>query len=141
MFYSFFRPRNHIFRQIFRTKKGCALCTNAHYATLMTVYNMYFQDLATPWLAILTSPAVWATSAAHFANNWGFYTMLTCLPTYMNDILKFDIKSVCIFSSPGPKVQVNYCHHLASVVCRLSSVNFSHFKLLLRNHLADWNRT
>ena len=23
------------------------------------------------------------------------------------------------FSSPGPKVQVNYCHHLASVVCRL----------------------
>ena len=46
-----------------------------------------------------------------------------------------------LFSSPGPKVQVNYCHHLASVVCRLSSVNFSHFKLLLRNHLADWNRT
>ena len=44
-----------------------------------------------------------------------------------------------IFSSPGPKVHVNYCHHLASVVCRLSSVNFSHFKLLLRNHLADWN--
>jgi hypothetical protein len=24
-----------------------------------------------------------------------------------------------IFSSPGPKVQVNYCHHLASFVCRL----------------------
>ena len=46
-----------------------------------------------------------------------------------------------LFSSPGPKFQVNYCHHLASVVCRLSSVNFSHFKLLLRNHLADWNRT
>ena len=46
-----------------------------------------------------------------------------------------------LFSSPGPKVHVNYCHHLASVVCSLSSVNFSHFKLLLRNHLADWNRT
>ena len=27
-----------------------------------------------------------------------------------------------IISSPGPKVQVNYCHHLASVVCCLSSV-------------------
>ena len=24
-----------------------------------------------------------------------------------------------IFSSPGPLVQVNYCHHLASVVCKL----------------------
>jgi hypothetical protein len=42
--------------------------------------------------------------------------------------------SFLVFSSPGPKVQVNYCHHLASVVCCLSSVNFSHFKLLLRNH-------
>ena len=28
-------------------------------------------------------------------------------------------KYVIIISSPGPKVQVNYCHHLASVVCRL----------------------
>jgi hypothetical protein len=24
-----------------------------------------------------------------------------------------------LFSSPGPKVQVNYCHQLASFVCRL----------------------
>ena len=46
-----------------------------------------------------------------------------------------------LFSSPGPKVQVNYCPHLASVVWRLSYVNFSHFKLLLRNHWADWNQT
>ena len=41
----------------------------------------------------------------------------------------------------------NHCpvllvHLLPSLgVRRLSSVNFSHFKLLLRNHLADWNRT
>ena len=27
-----------------------------------------------------------------------------------------------LFSSPGPKVHLNYCHHLASVVCRLVSV-------------------
>jgi hypothetical protein len=46
-----------------------------------------------------------------------------------------------VFSSPGPLVQVNYCHHLASIVRRLLSVNFSHFKLLLRNHWADWNQT
>ena len=40
---------------------------------------------------------------------------------------------IFVISSPGPKVQVNYCHHLASVVCRL--VNFSHFKLHLRKPL------
>ena len=26
---------------------------------------------------------------------------------------------IIFISSPGPKVQVNYCHHLASVVCCL----------------------
>ena len=45
-------------------------------------------------------------------------------------------KKKLFISSPGPKVHVNYCHHLASVVCCLSSVNFSHFKLL-RNHWAE----
>ena len=35
----------------------------------------------------------------------------------MNAFCSFDL-----FSSPGPKVHVNYCHHLASVVCRLLSV-------------------
>jgi hypothetical protein len=34
-----------------------------------------------------------------------------------------------LFSSPVPKIHVNYC-----ISWRLSSVNFSHFKLLLRNH-------
>jgi hypothetical protein len=53
---------------------------------------------------------------------------------------RFRLYVVYLFSSPGPKVQVNYCHHLASVVCRPSSVNFSHFKLLLRNHWANWNQ-
>ena len=35
-------------------------------------------------------------------------------------------------SSPGPLVAITW---------RPSSVNFSHFKLLLRNHWADWNQT
>ena len=48
-----------------------------------------------------------------------------------------------LFSSPGPLVHLPSLgvRRLLSVVCRLSSVNFSHFKLLLRNHLADWNQT
>jgi hypothetical protein len=41
----------------------------------------------------------------------------------MNKILFTDIPALAwfwwFFSSPGPKVHVNYCHHLASVVCRL----------------------
>ena len=29
--------------EIFKAKRGCALCTNAHYATLMTVYIFILQ--------------------------------------------------------------------------------------------------
>ena len=36
-----------------------------------------------------------------------------------NKIIFFFLDNKFIFSSPGPKVQVNYCHHLASVVCKL----------------------
>ena len=42
------------------------------------------------------------------------------------------------FSSPDPKGQVRYCHHLASVVRPLT---FSYFNLLLWNNLAKWNQT
>ena len=46
-----------------------------------------------------------------------------------------------VFSSPGPRTK-GPGELLPSLgVRRLSSVNFSHFKLLLRNHLADWNQT
>jgi len=52
-----------------------------------------------PWLAIVRSPPVWAVTIAHFTNNWGYYTLLTCLPTYLKKILHFDIKSVSSQSS------------------------------------------
>jgi len=46
---------------------------------------------ATPWFEIWTSPAVWAIIVAHFCNNWGFYTFLTCLPSYFKEVLNFTI--------------------------------------------------
>ena len=44
-------------------------------------------------------------------------------------------------SGPGELLPSLVVRRPSSVVCCLSSVNFSHFKLLLRNHLADWNQT
>ena len=43
----------------------------------------------------ITSLPVWALIIAHFCNNVGNYTLLTNLPSYMREVLKFDIKSVC----------------------------------------------
>lgn len=37
-----------------------------------------------PWKCIFTSMPVWAINCAHFCNNWGSYTLLTQLPSYMN---------------------------------------------------------
>lgn len=36
-----------------------------------------------PWKSIFTSKAVYAISASHFAENWGFYTLLTQLPSFL----------------------------------------------------------
>lgn len=36
-----------------------------------------------PWREIFTSKPVYAISASHFAENWGFYTLLTQLPTFL----------------------------------------------------------
>lgn len=42
----------------------------------------------------MTSKALWGIVVAHFCYNWTFYTLLTLLPTYMNDILGFSIQQV-----------------------------------------------
>ncbi|CAK8673452.1 unnamed protein product [Clavelina lepadiformis] len=44
-----------------------------------------------PWKEIALSKPVWAISITHFCYNWGYYTLLTCLPTYLKDVLRFDI--------------------------------------------------
>jgi MFS transporter, ACS family, solute carrier family 17 (sodium-dependent inorganic phosphate cotransporter), member 5 len=47
----------------------------------------------TPWLDIIKSKSFWGLVIAHFSSNFGTYLFLTQLPTYMREILKFDIKS------------------------------------------------
>ncbi|XP_033121660.1 sialin-like [Anneissia japonica] len=44
-----------------------------------------------PILAMAKSLPLWVIAISHFANNYGFYTMLTNLPSYMKNILGFDI--------------------------------------------------
>lgn len=59
-------------------------------ACLGTTSNLHTRVI--PWKSILTSLPVWACVAAHFAENWGFYTLLTQLPTFLSDTsqLKLD---------------------------------------------------
>ncbi|XP_066268922.1 sialin-like [Branchiostoma lanceolatum] len=52
-----------------------------------------------PWLTFATSAPVWAIVLSHFSNNWGFYTLLTDLPTYMKEILLFDLTQAGFLSA------------------------------------------
>ena len=63
------------------------------------IINFFFeQDISRiPWKAIFTSLPVWAIVVAHFTENWGFYTMLTELPSYLKHRLHFDLSRVSIF--------------------------------------------
>ncbi|XP_028142604.1 putative inorganic phosphate cotransporter isoform X2 [Diabrotica virgifera virgifera] len=53
----------------------------------------------TPWKAILTSMPVWAILVSHCGQNFGFWTLLTEIPSYMHQILNFDLKSNSTLSS------------------------------------------
>ncbi|CAF0912444.1 unnamed protein product [Adineta ricciae] len=52
-----------------------------------------------PWRAIFTSRACWALFIIHTCSNYGTYTFLTSIPSYMSDVLKFDVKSNGILSA------------------------------------------
>lgn len=52
-----------------------------------------------PWMSICTSPAVFAILTAGFCWGWGFITMLTQLPTFLADVLDFDLKKNGLLSS------------------------------------------
>ncbi|XP_001360310.3 putative inorganic phosphate cotransporter isoform X1 [Drosophila pseudoobscura] len=53
----------------------------------------------TPWLSIFTSPSFLVLIVAHSTHNWGFWTLLTEIPSYMKNILGKDIKSNALLSS------------------------------------------
>jgi hypothetical protein len=40
---------------------------------------------------LLNGFSVWGIIVAHFAENWGFYTLLTGLPMFMQDILNYKL--------------------------------------------------
>ncbi|KAM9838476.1 sialin [Aulostomus maculatus] len=46
-----------------------------------------------PLLSMLMSVPLWAIIVTQMCSNWSYYTLLTSLPTYMDNILHFDLQS------------------------------------------------
>lgn len=61
--------------------------------------NEHKKHLKTPWGQIFTSMPFYAIAIVHSAHNWGFWTLLTEMPSYMNGVLHFDIKKNALLSA------------------------------------------
>lgn len=55
--------------------------------------------MAVPWKSIFTSLPFFGLIAAHCGFTWGFYTLLTELPTYMSKVLRLNVESNALLSS------------------------------------------
>ncbi|CAH0563483.1 unnamed protein product [Brassicogethes aeneus] len=62
-------------------------------------HDEHKKAVSTPWKKILTSLPVWAVLISHCGQNWGFWTLITEIPSYMGHVMKFDIKSNSLLSA------------------------------------------
>ncbi|XP_055626995.1 sialin-like [Toxorhynchites rutilus septentrionalis] len=58
-----------------------------------------FESIKHPWKSMLTSKAVIAMCLASFTEDWGYYTLLTGLPTFLKTVLHFDLQSSGVLSA------------------------------------------
>jgi len=57
------------------------------------------KNLKVPWLQMFTSMPFITLIIVHCAHNWGFWTLLTEIPSYMKNILGMDIKKNALLSA------------------------------------------
>lgn len=51
------------------------------------------KKVKTPWLKIFLSMKVWAIVVTHTCANWGTYTFLSNMPTYLSEVLYFPVQA------------------------------------------------
>lgn len=61
--------------------------------------NVRSKKQPVPWRHILNSPPVWAVMICHVTYNWSWYSLITCMPTYMSRVLGFDMFDNGLLSS------------------------------------------
>jgi ACS family sodium-dependent inorganic phosphate cotransporter len=56
------------------------------------------KNKTTPWGLLLSKAPTWAIIINHFCSNWGFYVILTWLPTYFKQALGVDMAKVGLYT-------------------------------------------
>lgn len=65
--------------------------------TIGLSYMQYQKSI--PWKSLFTSLPLYAIAMSHFSENWGFYTMMTELPTFLHDITDNDLSEIGMLSA------------------------------------------
>ncbi|CAG0917729.1 unnamed protein product [Notodromas monacha] len=74
-----------------------------------------------PWKNILTSVPFWALLVAHMGNNFGKWVMLAQLPTYMKNILHFEIQAVKLIGAKRVLGYPLFCAALLTLLTPLAA--------------------
>ncbi|XP_050346311.1 putative inorganic phosphate cotransporter [Nymphalis io] len=69
-----------------------------------------------PFKAIFRSAPIWSLVIAAIGHDWGYFTMITDLPKYFSDVLKFDIKETGLMSAL-PYVAMYICSFIFASFC------------------------
>lgn len=69
-----------------------------------------------PWKALLRSVPLWSLIVAGIGHDWGYFSMVTDLPKYMTDVLKFNIRSTGLLSAM-PYVAMWVASFLFGLIC------------------------
>lgn len=70
-----------------------------------------------PVLPMLLSIRLWAIIIPQMCFNWSYYTLLTSLPTYMDNILHFDLKSVSVGSISFSNLRLTFSSVMSQLCC------------------------
>lgn len=52
-----------------------------------------------PWKLLLTSRSIWITILPAISENWGFFTIVSLIPKYFNDVYQFDLSKMGAISA------------------------------------------
>ena len=58
------------------------------------MFLFFLQDLKVPWCSIIKSLPVYAIIVSNVTSDWGAYTLLINIPTYLKEVLQLDITTV-----------------------------------------------
>uniref|UniRef100_A0A8C5WLN6 Sialin n=1 Tax=Leptobrachium leishanense TaxID=445787 RepID=A0A8C5WLN6_9ANUR len=98
---------------------------------LSALQNQLSQQKTVPVCAIIKSMPLWAIVVAHFSHNWTFHTLLTLLPTYMKDILRFNAKENG-FLSALPYFGCWVCMNISGLLADYMRVKLNYSTVVVR---------